>query len=171
MWFSYCYSIFNFVWVREHTLYEFSPLKFVHSCLMPDVCSLLVYVPCVLPWENVYQSLVEYIVILIPIQSHLLIMLVKSSLSTDFFICLFCLLLIVDLFLRVALIVFAWFFFFFFTLLLLGAYRFRIIFICSCWIDPFVTIKSVFILKMSNSTVALKSVFSDNSLATQAFFD
>ena len=54
-----------------------------------------------------YQSLVEYIVILIPIQSHLLIMLVKSSLSTDFFICLFCLLLIVDLFFRVALIVFA----------------------------------------------------------------
>ena len=47
----------------------------------------------------------------------------------------------------------------FFILLLLGAYRFRIMFICSCWIDPFVTIKSIFILKMSSSTVALKSVF------------
>ena len=50
-----------------------------------------------------YQSLVEYIVTLIPVQSHLLIF----SVSTDFFVCLFCLLLIVDLFFRVALIVFA----------------------------------------------------------------
>lgn len=33
-----------------------------------------------------YQSLVEYIVTLIPVQSHLLIMLVKSSLSLLIFL-------------------------------------------------------------------------------------
>ena len=26
------YSIFNFVWVREHTLYDFSSLKFIGTC-------------------------------------------------------------------------------------------------------------------------------------------
>ena len=73
------YSIFNFVWVREHTLYDFPPLKFVQSCFMPSMCvfSLGLCSLC----TSLRKSLVEYIVTLISIQSHLLIMLVKSSLS------------------------------------------------------------------------------------------
>lgn len=72
-----------------------------------------------------------------------------KSLSSDFLICFSHLLLIVDLLFHLVLIGLA---LYLKDTTLLGVYRFRIV-ISSCWIDPFVIIKSI------SSGIALKSIF------------
>lgn len=111
------------------------------NLLRVAVCGLFLCSMCT--WEKCI--LITYFV-----RSQLLIMLVKS-LSSDFLICFSHLLLIVDLFFHLVLVSLA---LYLQDTTLLGVYRFRIV-ISSCWIDPFVIIKSLSRVVF----LALKSIF------------
>lgn len=122
------------------------------NLLRVAVCGLFLCSMCT--WEKCI--LITYFV-----RSQLLIMLVKS-LSSDFLICFSHLLLIVDLFFHLVLVSLA---LYLQDTTLLGVYRFRIV-ISSCWIDPFVIIKSLSRVVF----LALKSIFFWHSSATLALY-